>query len=163
MPLPSSRSEVGISGPIPYYPVRGADGRVVAFAPRGRGRVQGGRGQARPGGGVPSVTRPPHSGERGLAPAAVPTANRGVQHGPANVVPPTGMTRSAPAVLRVADLRAIIAGRRCLPGDEAAPSSRRSYAPRQQVVNITYTVVQGTSTPPEPQPEGPAAARRPRP
>lgn len=105
------------------------------------------------------MTRQPHGGNRGLAPAAVPTANRGVQHGPANVVPPTGLNRSAPAVLRVADLRAIIAGRRCLPGDEAAPSSRRSYAPRQQVVNITYTVVQGTSAPPDLPPEGPAAAQ----
>ena len=159
MPLPISRSEVGISGPIPYYPVRGTDGQVIAFAPRGRGRVRGVHGQARPEGGVPSVPRPPRSGERGRAHATMPTATRSVQHGPANVVPLVEPTRSAPTVLRVADLRAIIAGRRCLPGDEAAPPPRRSYAPRRQVVNITYTVMQGVSAPPDPPPDGPAAAQ----
>ena len=105
------------------------------------------------------MPRPPRSGERGRANAATPTATRSVQHGPANVVPPVEPTRSAPTVLRVADLRAIIAGRRCLPGDETAPPPRRSYDPRRQVVNITYTVMQGVSAPPDPPPAGPAAAQ----
>ena len=92
-------------------------------------------------------------------PAALPMATSGVQLVPATMVPPVGLSRSAPTVLRVADLRAIIAGRRCLPGDEAAPSPHRSYAPRQQVVNITYTVMQGVAAPPDPPPAGPAAAQ----
>ena len=64
MPLPISRSETGVSGPTPYYPVRAADGRVVAFAPRGQGRGHGALDQASSGGGVFAVPRPQRSGER---------------------------------------------------------------------------------------------------
>ena len=97
------------------------------------------------------MPRPPSGGERGRVPAATATAIRVHRPGP------PALSRSAPTVLRAADLRAIIAGRRGLPGAEEELQSHRSYPPRQQVVNITYSVRQEVAAPAAPQPAEPAA------
>ena len=97
------------------------------------------------------MPRPPSGGERGRVPAATATASRVHRPGP------PVLSRSAPTVLRAADLRAIIAGRRGLPGDVEELQPRRSYPPRQQVVNITYSVRQEVAAPAAPQPAEPAA------
>jgi len=68
------------------------------------------------------------------------------------------LSRSAPTVLREADLRAILAGKQSFPGDEEEPAARWSYPPRQQVVNITYTVRQEVAAPPVTAAAAPAAA-----
>ena len=68
------------------------------------------------------------------------------------------LSRSAPTVLREADLRAILAGKQSFPGDEEEPAARWSYPPRQQVVNITYTVRQEVAAPPVAVAAAPAAA-----
>ena len=108
---------------------------------------------------MPAAPRLPRIGGQGRAPSAASTAGQVVRHHTTNVVPPVGLSRSAPTVLRAADLRAILAGRRHLPGYEAAPPPSRSHAPRQQVVNITYTVLQSSPAPHGPQPAGPEAAQ----
>jgi hypothetical protein len=91
---------------------------------------------------VYAVPRPQRSGERGRANAVVPATSRGTQRAPAPVAPVVRLSRSAPTILREADLRAIIAGQRSVPGGGEMPPRSRSYAQRQQVVNITYSVVQ---------------------
>jgi hypothetical protein len=151
MSLPVYRSEVGASGPVPCYPVR-ERGRVVGFAPREVARAPGNHGRARPVGGAPLVLRSPSGGGLGRTSATTPAAGRGRVH----ALP--ALSRSAPTVLSAADLRAIIAGRRSLPGDQEEPLPRRSYQPRQQVVNITYTVRQEVAPPPVTAASAPAAA-----
>ena len=68
------------------------------------------------------------------------------------------LSRSAPTVLREADLRTILEGRQRFPGDEEEPPPRWSYPLRQQVVNITYTVRQEVASPPVTVAATPAAA-----
>ena len=89
-----------------------------------------------------AVPRPQRNGERSRAHAVVPATSRGAQRAPATVAPVVRLSRSAPTILRESDLRAIIAGQRSVHGGGEVPPRNRSYAQRQQVVNITYSVMQ---------------------
>jgi len=91
---------------------------------------------------VYAVPRPQRRDERDRANAVVPATSRGIQRAPAPAAPGVRLSRSAPTILREADLRAIIAGQRSVHGGGEMPPRSRSYAQRQQVVNITYSVVQ---------------------